>query len=121
MLDQFTRNIHRESARAFAGDARALAVARRLVAEGSDRELSPLERWFAYMPFEHSEDLGDQHESLRLFGALAEEGLAEPLVWARKHHDVVARFGRYPHRNELLGRSSTPEEIDFLRQPGSRF
>ena len=121
LLDQFTRNIHRDSARAFAGDAFALAVAKRLVADGRDRRLAPIERWFAYLPFEHSEGIEDQHESLRLFGELAKEGLAEPLVWARKHHDVVARFGRYPHRNELLGRASTAEEIEFLRQPGSRF
>jgi len=121
LLDQFTRNIHRDSARAFAGDDAALAVAKRLVADGRDRQLAPVERWFAYLPFEHSERIEDQHESLRLFGELAQQGLAEPLVWARKHHDVVARFGRYPHRNEALGRQSTAEEIEFLRQPGSRF
>ena len=121
LLDQFTRNAHRDSARAFAGDAAALAVAKRLVADGRHLVLSPVERWFAYLPFEHSESLADQHESLRLFGELAAEGLAEPLVWARKHFDVVARFGRYPHRNDLLGRASTAEELDFLRQPGSRF
>lgn len=121
VLDQFTRNVFRDRARAFAGDARALAVARDLVAQGRDRGLAPTERWFAYMPFEHSERLADQRESLRLFGLLAQEGLAEPLVWAQKHYEVIARFGRYPHRNELLGRASTPEEIEFLRQPGSRF
>jgi uncharacterized protein (DUF924 family) len=121
LLDQFTRNIHRDTARAFAGDARALAVARRLVAEGRDRQLVPLERWFAYLPFEHSEQIADQHESLRLFESLAREGLAEPLVWARKHYEVIERFGRYPHRNELLGRPSTAMEIEFLKQPGSRF
>lgn len=121
LLDQFTRNVHRDGARAFAGDARALDVARRLVADGRDRQLAPLERWFAYLPFEHSERIDDQRESLRLFGELAREGLQEPLVWAQKHHDVIARFGRYPHRNEALGRVSTPEEIEFLRQPGSRF
>ena len=121
LLDQFTRNIHRDSARAFAGDDAALALAKRLVAEGRHRQLSPVERWFAYLPFEHSERIDDQRESLRLFGELAQEGLAEPLVWAQKHHDVIARFGRYPHRNELLGRESTAEEIEFLTQPGSRF
>jgi len=121
LLDQFTRNIFRDSARAFAGDAFALAVAKRLVADGRDRRLAPFERWFAYLPFEHSEGIEDQHESLRLFGELAKAGLAEPLVWARKHHEVVARFGRYPHRNELLGRASTADEIEFLRRPGSRF
>jgi uncharacterized protein (DUF924 family) len=121
LLDQFTRNIHRDSARAFAGDEAALALAKRLVADGRHLQLSPVERWFAYLPYEHSERLEDQRESLRLFGQLAQEGLGEPLVWAQKHHDVIARFGRYPHRNELLGRESTAEEVEFLRQPGSRF
>ena len=121
LLDQFTRNVFRDSARAFAGDQLALQVAKRLVADGRHRQLAPVERWFAYMPFEHSEDIADQRESLRLFGDLAADGLAEPLAWAQKHHDVIARFGRYPHRNELLGRPSTTEEIEFLRQPGSRF
>jgi uncharacterized protein (DUF924 family) len=121
LLDQFTRNLHRDSARAFAGDDAALAVARRLVADGRHLRLAPVERWFAYLPFEHSERMADQVESLRLFGALAQEGLAEPLVWAQKHYDVIARFGRYPHRNEALGRASTSEELDFLRQPGARF
>jgi uncharacterized protein (DUF924 family) len=121
LLDQFTRNVYRESARAFAGDGAALVIARALMAAGRDAELAPVERWFAYMPFEHSEQLADQRESLRLFGALAAAGLAEPLAWAQKHYDVIARFGRYPHRNELLGRPSTAEEIEFLQQPGSRF
>jgi uncharacterized protein (DUF924 family) len=121
LLDQFTRNMFRDSARAFAGDVLALAVAKRLVADGRHRQLAPVERWFAYLPFEHSEQMADQRESLRLFGELAQQGLAEPLVWAQKHHDVIARFGRYPHRNELLGRASTAEEIEFLSQPGSRF
>jgi uncharacterized protein (DUF924 family) len=121
LLDQFTRNLYRDTARAFDGDAAALAVARRVVADGRHRQLAPVERWFAYLPFEHSERLADQHESLRLFGELARDGLAEPLLWAQKHHDVIARFGRYPHRNELLGRASTAAEEEFLRQPGSRF
>ncbi len=121
LLDQFTRNIFRDSARAFSGDAPALAVAKRLVADGRHLQLAPVERWFAYLPFEHSERIEDQRESLRLFGGLAQQGLAEPLVWAQKHHEVIARFGRYPHRNELLGRESTAEEVEFLRQPGSRF
>lgn len=121
LLDQFTRNLFRDSARAFAGDAAALAIARDLVATGGDARLAPVERWFAYMPFEHSESMADQRESLRLFGALAALGLAEPLAWAQKHFEVIERFGRYPHRNEVLGRNSTAEEIEFLRQPGSRF
>jgi len=121
LLDQFTRNMYRDSARAFAGDAAALAIARRLVADGRHLQLKSLERWFAYLPFEHSEQMADQRESLRLFGELVAEGLTEPLAWAQKHYDVVARFGRYPPRNEVLGREPTADEIEFLRQPGSRF
>lgn len=121
LLDQFPRNIFRDSARAFAGDASALAVAKGLVADGRDSRLPPPERLFVYLPFEHSEDLADQRESLRLFGALAEAGHPELLVWAQKHAEVIDRFGRYPHRNALLGRESTAAEIEFLRQPGSRF
>jgi len=73
------------------------------------------------MPFEHSEELIDQYESLRLFGELAREGLDAPLDWARRHFEVVLRFGRFPHRNEILGRASTAEELEFLKGPGSRF
>jgi len=121
LLDQFTRNIHRDTPRAFAGDAQALALARQLVAAGDDRRLTPHERWFAYLPFEHSEALADQHESLRLFAALDAEAPLGALEWARKHYEVIERFGRYPHRNAILGRQSTAEEIEFLQQPGSRF
>ncbi len=85
-------------------------------------ELSPLERWFLYMPFEHSELLVDQRESVRLFTRLAQEtGDKGPLEWAQKHFDVVARFGRFPHRNAILGRPTTVDERKFLEQPGSRF
>jgi uncharacterized protein (DUF924 family) len=121
VLDQFTRNIHRNTPRAFAGDARALALATRLVDTARDLALAPVERWFAYMPFEHSERLVDQYESVRLFERLAADGLDAPLDWARKHFDVVARFGRFPHRNAILGRASTSEEVEFLKQPGSGF
>lgn len=121
LLDQFTRNTYRDTPRAFAGDAQAQALARQLVASGADRGLTPHERWFAYLPFEHSESLADQHESLRLFGALEQEAPLGALEWARKHYEVIARFGRYPHRNAILGRQSTAEEIEFLQQPGSRF
>ncbi len=121
LLDQFTRNIFRDSARAFAGDAKALAVARAMVADGRDRKLAPVERGFAYLPFEHSEELADQHESLRLFGQLAEAGHPDLLHWAQKHYEIIVRFGRYPHRNRQLGRASTAEEIEFLKEPGSGF
>jgi uncharacterized protein (DUF924 family) len=125
VLDQFPRNLFREgpeAARAYAADPQALALARRLVTSGGDRPLSPVERWFAYLPFEHAEDLAAQGEALRLFTQLKDEtGLAEPLPWAQKHYDVIARFGRFPHRNGVLGRASTDAEAEFLKQPGSRF
>ena len=128
VLDQFPRNLFREgpdpntAARAFATDPPALALARSLVARGADRQLAPLERWFAYMPFEHAEAMEAQREALRLFTQLkAETGLAEPLPWAQQHYDVIARFGRFPHRNAVLGRESTAAETEFLKQPGSRF
>jgi uncharacterized protein (DUF924 family) len=122
LQDQFTRNIHRDTKASFAGDARALATAQDAIDRGLDRALDPYGRWFLYLPYEHAEDRDAQVRSLALFGALAEEtGLAAPLEWARKHADVIARFGRYPHRNAILGRVSTPEELVFLDQPGSRF
>ena len=121
VLDQFTRNIYRDTPRSFAGDAHALRLASNLVDRSDDRLLAPAERWFAYMPFEHSEFLNDQLESVRLFQQLAEEGLPEPLPWAIKHHDVIKRFGRFPHRNPILGRESTAEEQEFLKEKGSGF
>jgi uncharacterized protein (DUF924 family) len=123
VLDQFTRNVFRDTACAFAGDDRALALARDLVARGADRLLTPLQRWFAYLPFEHAEDIAAQTESLRLFDALAREApaLADAATWARRHQEVIARFGRYPHRNTVLGRASTAEELLYLQQPGSGF
>lgn len=122
VLDQFTRNCYRDSARAFAGDARALAAATAAVDEAKDRDLLPVERWFLYMPFVHAESPVAQARSLALFIRLSEEtGLADPLVWAKKHAAIIGRFGRYPHRNALLGRVSTPEEIAFLTTQGSSF
>lgn len=122
VLDQFTRNVFRGTPLAFAGDAQALATSRNGIARGFDRDLTPLERWFLYMPFQHAEDVMTQRESLRVFSGLAEEtGLAGPLEWARRHAAIVERFGRYPHRNAILNRTSTPEEEAFLREPGSRF
>jgi uncharacterized protein (DUF924 family) len=107
----------RGEARAFATDSRALAAAEGAVARGFDRMLLPHERTFVYLPFEHAEDAAAQRRSLELFRA----GDPENLEWAKRHHDVVARFGRFPHRNAALGRKSTPEEIEFLGQPGSSF
>lgn len=108
LLDQFPRNIHRDTKAAFAGDARALATAQYAIDRGFDRMLDVYGRWFLYLPFEHAEDRAAQERSLALFGALTREsGLAGPLEWAQKHADVIARFGRYPHRNAVLGREST--------------
>ena len=121
LLDQFTRNIYRNTPRSFDGDGQALRLASRLVDRNDDRLLAPVERWFAYMPFQHSEFLNDQLESVRLFEQLAQDGLQEPLSWAIKHFDVIKRFGRFPHRNAILGRESTADEIKFLKEPGSRF
>jgi uncharacterized protein (DUF924 family) len=122
LLDQFTRNAFRDTARAFAGDGRALAAAIALVAAGRDAGLDRYERWFLYMPFEHAEDLAMQQRSIELFTRLRDEtGDAGQLEWAEKHAAIVRRFGRFPHRNALLGRASTPEEIAFLSEPGSRF
>jgi uncharacterized protein (DUF924 family) len=123
VLDQFTRNAMRGSARAFAGDARALAAAQALVASGHDRALAGVQRQFVYLPFEHAEDLAMQRESMRLFAQLERDqpAVGELLIWAQRHHDIVERFGRFPHRNAALGRTSTPEELAFLQQPGSGF
>ncbi|MCC6867739.1 MAG: DUF924 domain-containing protein [Burkholderiales bacterium] len=122
VLDQFTRNIFRDTPRAFAGDPQALAAAEEAIARGLDRQLDGRGRSFLYLPFEHAESEAMQHRSLELFTALARDtGDAEPLEWARKHAEIIFRFGRYPHRNEILGRVSTPEELAFLTQAGSRF
>ncbi|TFW16842.1 DUF924 domain-containing protein [Massilia arenosa] len=123
VLDQFTRNAFRDTPRSFEGDVLALGAAQKLVEFGADRELLPVECWFAYMPFEHSEDGAMQEKSVTLFTALSEEqpGFEEALDYAHRHRGVIARFGRFPHRNEILGRNSTEEEVEFLKQPGSRF
>jgi uncharacterized protein (DUF924 family) len=122
LLDQFTRNAFRDTPASFAGDARALAAARLIVARGWDARMTPVHRWFCYLPFEHSERIEDQHESLRLFGLLRDDPVAGGAYeWAVKHFEIIERFGRYPHRNAILGRTSTPQELAFLAQPGSRF
>lgn len=126
VLDQFSRNTCRGRAAAFAGDARALDVARRLVASGAHVELPSAEhRAFAYLPFEHAESPDAQAESVRLFEALAHEtgskGKGTYVDYARRHAAVIERFGRFPHRNAVLGRASTDEEHAFLREPGSSF
>ena len=122
VCDQFPRNMFRHDPRAFATDARARAAAQNMVERGWDMQLASIERTFVYLPFEHAEDEAMQQRSLELFARLAEDpALADLPVWARKHAGIIARFGRFPHRNAILGRESTPEEIEFLRQPGSSF
>ncbi|HEY3697274.1 DUF924 family protein [Phenylobacterium sp.] len=119
LLDQFPRNLYRRSAHAFATDPKARAVARAALAEGFDRATEVLLRPFFYLPFAHSEDLGDQDASVALCEALAREsGDDAPLKWSRLHRDVVARFGRFPHRNPMLGRATTAEEQAFLDDGG---
>lgn len=123
LLDQFTRNVFRDSARAFAGDTIALASAQALVANGGDRQLAPLQRWFIYLPFEHAEDLVLQDRSVALFTQLQQQNdsFAGARDYALQHQALIARFGRFPHRNALLGRASTPAELEYLRQPGAGF
>jgi len=123
VLDQFPRNLFRGQARAFAGDGRALALALALIDDGTHRALHPLQRWFAYLPLEHAEDLALQDRCVALFEVLAAEdaSMANALDYARRHRDVIARFSRFPHRNSVLGRSSTPDEVAYLAQPGSGF
>lgn len=122
VLDQFSRNLYRDDARAFAQDARALACAQLALARGWDRDRLPVERQFLYLPFEHAEDAALQDRSVELFFALEDlPGTRGLTVWAEKHRAIVRRFGRFPHRNAALGRASTPEELAFLAGPDSRF
>ena len=119
LLDQFPRNLYRGSGHAFATDPKARAIAVQAVANGLDRQIEPLLRPFVYLPFEHSEDIVDQNESMRLFGMLKDEtGDAESLRWAQVHWDIIDRFGRFPHRNACLGRATTAEEQAFLDEGG---
>lgn len=126
--DQFPRNIWRGRAQAFALDERARKRADSALTAGMDGALRSIERVFLYLPFEHSESLDDQNRSLALYRQLAEAAPEEERElffgfhdFARRHHEIIARFGRFPHRNAILGRNSTAEETFFLRQPGSSF
>ena len=118
VLDQFSRNIHRGTPRAFAQDAQALALAQELVAGGHDAALPPARKAFAYMPYMHSESAAIHAQAMVLF---AQPGLENNLRFEIAHRDIIARFGRYPHRNAVLGRASTADELAFLAQPGSSF
>ncbi|MBI3015983.1 MAG: DUF924 domain-containing protein [Candidatus Tectomicrobia bacterium] len=128
LLDQFSRNIYRDTPGAFANDAQARELCLEGLRTGVDRDLGTFERAFFYLPLEHSEDIALQERSVRCFQELLDgvgpewkETFSSFLDYAVRHRDVVKRFGRFPHRNEILGRASTPEETEFLRQPGSSF
>lgn len=128
LLDQLPRMIHRATPRAFAGDRRAQALVREGLAQGWDTALPPIRRVFVYLVFEHAEDLASQDQAVRRFLALREAAAAaerdlfsDYLDYAERHQRVIARFGRFPHRNAILGRTSTTEELAFLEEPGSRF
>jgi uncharacterized protein (DUF924 family) len=122
LLDQLPRNLFRNSPLAYATDAAALEIAREAVARGYDRAIVPVWRCFFYLPFEHSERLADQETAMRLFAALPDHPDKGSFVEAAcQHYAIIACFGRFPHRNGVLGRTSTPEEREFLTQPGSSF
>lgn len=118
LLDQFSRNIFRDTAQAFAQDIQALTLAQELVARGMDAALPVAQRAFAYMPYMHSESLVVHEQALALF---SQPGLESSLNYELKHQAIIERFGRYPHRNAILGRHSTAQELEFLSQPGSSF
>lgn len=117
LLDQFPRNMFRGTARAFAADPLAREAARSILSHGWDRSMDDPRRLFAYLPFEHSESLPDQDLACELM----KDFDPEQVRYALKHREIILRFGRFPHRNEALGRASTAEEIEFLRLPGSGF
>lgn len=118
VLDQFSRNIFRDHAASFASDPLALGLAQEAIRVGADRSFSAPQKSFLYMPFMHSESRAIHEASIQLF---AQPGLEMNLDFAKRHKVIIDRFGRYPHRNRVLGRESTPEEIEFLKQPGSGF
>ncbi len=122
LLDQLPRNAFRGTGRAFSGDVLARETARQAIERGYDAGMRPVEKLFLYLPFEHSESLADQDLACELLRPLADFPETEDVYrYALAHRDIVARFGRFPHRNALVGRRSTPEELDFLKQPGSGF
>lgn len=118
LLDQFSRNMFRDTARMYESDPKVLAIAKRAVADGGYKSLPQDQQRFLFLPFEHSEELEDQHTCMALMDTLDDK---KNLEYAKNHLVIVERFGRFPHRNEILGRESTAEEVEFLKQPGSSF
>jgi uncharacterized protein (DUF924 family) len=121
LLDQFPRNMYRGDPRAYSTDCKAQEIAEYAVDMALDRELHPFQRVFLYMPFMHSEDLEHQRRSVELFRGLEGVAEADSAGYAVGHMKIIERFGRFPHRNEILGRQTTPEEAEFLTEPGSSF
>lgn len=122
LFDQFPRNLFRGTAQAFATDAQALAIAERTIEQGFDQHLMPVQRLFVYLPWEHSENLEHQNRSVELFATLKENPeTADTFPYALSHRQVIEQFGRFPHRNAILGRVSTNAEVMYLQQPGSGF
>ncbi|MBX3223295.1 MAG: DUF924 domain-containing protein [Labilithrix sp.] len=128
VLDQFSRNVYRGGPRSFAQDARACDLTLAAIAGGDEASLTIVERWFLYMPLMHAEDADLQRQCVSAFERLERDApedlaksVANSLDYAKRHAVIVERFGRFPHRNAILGRSSTPEELEFLKQPGSSF
>lgn len=122
LLDQFPRNLFRNRPKAFATDADARSVAEGAIAQNFDQTLLPVQRWFIYLPFEHSENLEDQNRCVELFSQLKDDPhSASTIDYAHRHRDVIQQFGRFPHRNKILGRENTSQEEEFLKKPGSSF
>jgi len=131
LFDQFSRNIYRNAPKMFAFDKQALSLTQEMIEEGKDKDMLLIERVFLYLPLEHCEEIAFQEVSLQKFASLAEESkqanpantayYAYTFNYAQRHYDIIKRFGRFPHRNRILGRISTKDEEDFLKQPGSGF
>lgn len=122
VLDQFSRNLFRNTPQAFQADEQARHVAQHALSQGFEKELCPVECWFLFLPFEHSERLADQEISLALWATLQEDAASQSAIdYAKQHAEVIQKFGRFPHRNHILNRKNTSEETEFLKQPGSRF
>lgn len=121
LLDQLSRNLHRGSPEAFAADPKARSIASAAIAKDLDRGLTPVQRMFVYLPFEHSEALADQDRSVALFETLRGDLGDDTVDYAARHRDAIHRFGRFPHRNAVLGRTNTPAEEAYLAEPGAGF
>ena len=121
LLDQFSRNLHRGLAEAFAADSQARTIAAAAIARGFDQTLTPVQRMFIYLPFEHAENPADQDRSVALFETLRAALGDLTIDYAARHRDVIRRFGRFPHRNAALGRANTPAEDAYLAEPGAGF